>query len=452
LSFFSKIGTQNALNRGLTKHKGMVLGNGEEGKYTVTFLGPAQNDLGHVTKLANGLKERFKLSDEVVTKMMRTAPVIIKKGATAAEAERYKAALEAMGARVNVAPARGMPREGSAPVQDTDEGPVPLDREPQVIPVRAKTPPPAESTASPAPSEPTTPQMVTCPQCGFGQSATDECVKCGVIISKFLKYQGEVKDITEEGDGTVLPTAGTPVTQGAPAQSQRISGSPISEPTGSTPWEEMASLGFITALFRTMKQVLFSPKAFFSAMPVNKGVSGPLFYAVIISFFGTTVGLLAQFALSGFMGSTAPEGGGMPGVGVSLFQTAFLIIYAIALPILLVIGFFIASGIFHVCLLIVGAGKRGFEATFRVVAYTTSSQVFALIPFLGAFIITIYNLVLWTIGFREVHRTTTGRAFVAVLLPMVVVIFFIVLIVLAVIIPLIFSHGQMPQPQAPSIE
>jgi len=426
------------------------LSNGEEAKYNVTFLGPTQNNLEHVTKLASGLKERFKLSDEVVTRMMRMAPVIIKKGATAAEAERYKVALEAMGARVNVVPAKVMPREDPAPVQRTDEGPSPLDREPQVIPVRAKTPPLVENAAPP---EQTAPEMVTCPQCGFGQSATDECVKCGVIISKFMKYQGEVKETTEEGVGTVLPlpAAGTPA-QGDQAQPRRIIGSPISEPTGSTPWEEMASLGFITALFRTMKEVLFSPKAFFSRMPVDKGFSSPLFYGVIISFLGTTVGLLAQYALSGFTGSTAPGGAGIPGVGVSLFQTAFLIIYAIALPILLVIGFFIASGIFHVCLLIVGAGKRGFEATFRVVAYTTSSQVFALIPFVGGIIITIYNLVLWTIGFRQVHRTTTGRAFVAVLLPMVIITFFIVLIVLVVIIPLIFSQGQMTQPQPPSFE
>ena len=418
---------------------------GEEAKFNVTFLGPAQNDLEHVTKLASGLKERFKLSDEVVTRMMRMAPVIIKKGATGAEAERYKAALDAMGARVAVAPVEVFPLEGSTPVQHTDEGPSPLDREPQVIAVRGKAPPFAEDAAVP---EQTAPQMATCPQCGFGQSATDECVKCGVIISKFIKYQGEVKPSELESGSP--PQSGGTTTEGS--QPQRMIGVPMEEPTGSPPWEEMASLGFITALFRTMKEVLFSPKAFFSTMPVNKGFSAPLFYGVIISFFGTTVGLLAQYALSGFTGSTAPEGAGMPGVGVSLFQTAFLIIYAIALPIILVMGFFIASGIFHVCLLIVGAGKRGFEATFRVVAYTTSSQVFALIPFLGAIIITIYNLVLWTIGFREIHRTTTGRAFVAVLLPMVVITFFIVLIVLAVIIPLIFSHGQMTQPQPPSFE
>jgi hypothetical protein len=217
-------------------------------------------------------------------------------------------------------------------------------------------------------------------------------------------------------------------------------------PSSSVPWEDMASLGFLTAFFRTMKQVLFSPTVFYRRMPVNKGLATPLFYGVIISFLGTTIGLLAQYALSGFVGSVTQAEGN---VGVTFFQTAFLLIYALVLPILIAVGFFIGSGIFHICLLIVGAGKQGFEATFRVVSYASSSQVFALVPFLGGFIILIYNLVLWTIGFRESHRTTTGKALIAVLLPMVVILFFLGLIFFAIVIPFIFSQGQPMMEQQP---
>jgi hypothetical protein len=142
---------------------------------------------------------------------------------------------------------------------------------------------------------------------------------------------------------------------------------------------------------------------------------------------------------------------GMEGMGGSmqLFQTTFIIIYAIFLPILIAIGLFIMSAIFHISLLIVGAGKRGFEATFRVVAYTSSTQIFGIVPVIGAFIVTIYNLVLWTIGFRESHRTTTGRALIAVLLPMIVVVTLVVLLVFAIVIPLVLSQGQMMMPQQP---
>jgi hypothetical protein len=277
------------------------------------------------------------------------------------------------------------------------------------------------------------------------QEQTDECIKCGVIISKVLKYQDAVKPpgVEAAAPGVASPSAGGP-------QAQRIIGTPIDAPEGSTPWEDMASLGFFTALFRTMKEVLFAPTAFFRKMPVSSGFAPPLFYGVILGFVGGLIAFLLQVALSGSMGSF-PGGEGVEGVerGIHLFQTTFIIIYAIFLPFLIAVGLFIASGIFHLCLLIVGAGKRGFEATFRVVAYANSTQVFAIVPFVGGFIALIYDLVLWTIGFRESHRTTTGKALIAVLLPMIVVVFFVVLIAFAIIIPLFLSKGQVMMPQQP---
>jgi hypothetical protein len=415
------------------------LSDAQEARYNITFLGPVQNDLEHVNKLAEGLKVRFRLSDEAITRMMRMAPVVIKKDATLAEAQQYKGAFEAIGARVQLEPVGVEPREEVEQPQFTEEGPVSFNREPQIIPVRTKTPPP--STEKAAPEAQAESQVTTCPQCGCVQNKTNECMRCGIIISKFLKYQEEVKPAGAEGV-TPGPAAKTP--EEGP-QPQRIIGIPIEAPTSSIPWEDMASLGFFTAFFRTMKQVLFSPTAFFRNMPVSKGMGSPLLYGVIISFFGTTIGLLAQFALAGFMGGSSQVEGMQ---GVNFFQTAFLLIYAFFLPIIIAVGLFIGSAIFHICLLIVGAGKKGFEATFRVLSYASSSQAFALVPFLGGFIIVIYNLVLWTIGFRESHHTTTGRAFIAVLLPVIIMSFLIGLLIVAIIIPLILTQGQsmMEQP------
>jgi ribosomal protein L32/ribosomal protein L37E len=491
--------------------------------------------LEHVNKLVQGLKARFKLSDEAVTKMMKMASVVIKKDATLSEAQRYKEALEAIGAKVQLEPieeasieeAEGQPQqtegapssldrepqvipvkektrfpspeptaheektgpqmitcpqcgfeqvatdectrcgviigykealeaigakvqlepieeasieEAEGQPQQTEGAPSSLDREPQVIPVKEKTRfPSPEPTAH---EEKTGPQMITCPQCGFEQVATDECTRCGVIISKFLKYQAEVKPLEAEGG-----TQGTAGTSTAGPQPQGMIGTPMAGPSSSVPWEDMASLGFLAAFFRTMKEVLLSPTVFFKRMPVNKGLSNPLFYGVIISFFATSVGLIAQYAFSGFIGSFSQVEGMQ---GVSFFQTAFFLIYVLLLPIIIAVGLFILSAIFHICLLIVGAGKQGFEATFRVVAYASSTQAFALVPFLGGFIILIYNLALWTIGFRESQRTTTGRAFIAVLLPVVIILFIIGLIVFTVVLPLIFSQqGQVIQQEAP---
>lgn len=458
----------------------------QEIRYKVTFLGPVKNDLSTVSTLAAGLKDRFKLDDEAVTRMMKMVPVVIKKGATESEAQKYKQAIEAIGGKIQVDPIGAVseepqqteesspapPEEAGAEQQATEhpppppvgtgtpqeegqhateqqtqeEGPKPLDREPQVIPVKAKTPPPeAPETASSEKTQGAEPQMLQCPQCGYVQEQTDECIKCGVIISKFLKYQDTVKP---PGVEAAAPGAAGPAAEGPHVQ--RVIGTPIDAPTGSTPWEDMASLGIVTAFFRTIKEVLFAPTAFFKKMPVSSGLAPPLFYGVILGFVGGLIAILLQFGLFGSMGSV-PEMEGMEGMerNFQLFQTTFIIIYAIFLPILIAIGLFIMSAVFHVCLLIVGAGKRGFEATFRVVAYTNSTQVFALLPVVGGFIALIYNLVLWTIGFRESHRTTTGRAFIAVLLPMIVVVILIVLVVFAIVIPLVLSQGQMMIPEQP---
>lgn len=432
----------------------------QEARYKVTFLGPVQNDLPTVSKLAAGLKDRFKLDDEAVTRMMKMVPVVIKKGATESEAQKYKQVLEAIGGKVQVDLIEAVseepqqteesspsPEEAGTGQQAKEEGgPQPLDREPQVIPVKAKTPPPeTPETAASKETKETEPQMLQCPQCGYVQEQTDECVKCGVIISKVLKYQDTVKP---PGVEAAAPGAAGPAAEGP--QVQRIIGTPIDEPEGSTPWEDMASLGFFTAFFRTIKEVLFAPTAFFRKMPVSSGLAPPLFYGVILGFVGALIAILLQVTLFNPMGSF-PEMEGMEGMGggFQLFQTTFIIIYAIFLPILIAIGLFIMSGVLHLCLLIVGAGKRGFEATFRVVAYTGSTQVFAIVPLVGWVIAPIYNVVLWVIGFRESHRTTTGRALIAVLLPVIVGVVFFILMVFAIVIPLVLSKGQMIMPQQP---
>jgi hypothetical protein len=430
----------------------------QEARYKVTFFGPVHNDIANVNRLVEGLKDRFKLSDEAVTKMMRMAPVAIKSGATLSEAQRYQAVLEAMGAKVQVEPIEEVPEElqqpekspsppqgpeapqGEEPQQTTEKNASPLDREPQVIPVKAKTPSlSATSAESSGMKTEAGPQMVKCPQCGYVQEQTDECIKCGIIISKFLKYQGEVKP-----PGVEAPPPGT---IGAPAegpQAQRIIGTPMEEPTGYSPWEDMATLGFFKAFFRTIKEVLFSPPQFFRAMPVDKNIHYSLLYGIIMGFFVALSGLLWQFAFSGLTGG----GKGMQGME-ALFTPFFLIIYAFFLPFVIIFSLFMYTGMLHTMLILVGGNRRGLDATFRVVAYTQSAQIFTLIPILGVFIYLIYTPILLAIGFKESHQINTGKAVFAVLLPAIIVLA-VGIIVAVMFVPLILSLiPQMMMPQQP---
>ena len=483
----------------------------QEARYKVIFLGPVHNDLANVNKLAEGLKDRFKLSEEAVTKMMRTAPVAIKKEATLAEAQQYKEVLEALGAKVQV----DLLEEVKEEVQQTEESPPPLDQEPQIIPVEAETPPPPTETGTPEKEEPqqteesppsldrepesvsvqeiplppssetgapekeepqqteeapppldrkpqvipvkakTPPpssetaateqveagqQMIKCPQCGYVQEETDECFKCGVIISKFLKVQEEVKPA---GIGRVAPGAvRTPTAEGP--QPQRILGTPMEEPSGYSPWEDMANLGFFAAFFRTMREVLFSPMSFFREMPVDKNIHYSLIYGIIMGFFVALSGLLWQFAFSGLMGG----GEGMQGME-ALFTPFLFIIYAFFLPFVITFSLFMYTGMLHTMLIVVGGNRRGLDATFRVVAYTQSAQVFSLIPILGVFIYLVYTPILFAIGFKQSHQITTGKAVLAVILPLLIVLGFGIIIAV-MFVPLILSLiPQMMMQQQP---
>ena len=83
-----------------------IMGNGEA-RYRVIFMGPAVKDFGLVDQLVHNLQDHCNLSSQVVTKMMRLAPLTVKHDVDLQEAERYKKALEGMGARVEIEPMDG---------------------------------------------------------------------------------------------------------------------------------------------------------------------------------------------------------------------------------------------------------------------------------------------------------------------------------------------------------
>ena len=76
-------------------------------KYRVIFMGAAIKDFGLVDKLAQNLQNHCNISAQAVTKMLRLAPLTVKQGVDLQEAERYKKALEAMGAKVTIEPMNG---------------------------------------------------------------------------------------------------------------------------------------------------------------------------------------------------------------------------------------------------------------------------------------------------------------------------------------------------------
>jgi hypothetical protein len=105
----------------------------------------------------------------------------------------------------------------------------------------------------------------------------------------------------------------------------------------------------------------------------------------------------------------------MAGMGVG--SAAFIVL----LPLFVVVWLFIGSAIVHLCLMIVGGANQSFETTFRVLAFTQGSTgPLQMIPVCGGLIAFVWALVCTCIGLARAHETDTGRAVLAVLLPLIV--------------------------------
>ena len=105
----------------------------------------------------------------------------------------------------------------------------------------------------------------------------------------------------------------------------------------------------------------------------------------------------------------------MAGMGIGSIGLIVLV------PLAIVIVLFIGAAIVHLCLMIVGGANQPFETTFRVLAFTQGSTgVLQLIPVCGGVIAAVWGIVVNCIGLARAHETDTGRALLAIFLPLIV--------------------------------
>lgn len=207
------------------------------------------------------------------------------------------------------------------------------------------------------------------------------------------------------------PSYGGPLPYGAPPAG------------GGHPWERRRTIGFLAALIETTKQVLTEPAAFFRSMPVTGGLGSPLLYAVIIAYVGLVASTIYNLVFRSVLSSSLTQmgsGGELERLAPFLAGTTSLVLNLLFGPVFIVIGLFIGAGIFHLVLLALGGATRGFEATFRVAAFSQAASIFNVVPACGGLIGLVYTLVLLVIGLSEAHQISRGKAAVAVLVPFVV--------------------------------
>jgi hypothetical protein len=237
---------------------------------------------------------------------------------------------------------------------------------------------------------------VNCPHCGRGFVPVEGqrfCSWCGSP----LETPGGV---SHEGHPEQGPTG----EYARPSASEAV----LPRPVEYCPWEDQERLGFVQGISQTVRQSLFSPKDFFAGLPRHGGLLNPLFYALIVGTAGSMVGYLWSIA---FGTSVVPTS--------SLSKTATVGL-ALLIPLLAFMGLVVGAALLHISLFLVGGANEDFEATFRVVCYCTSADLFAVFPILGQFIGLIWKIYITVVGVREVHGISTGRSVLAFALPSLV--------------------------------
>ena len=163
--------------------------------------------------------------------------------------------------------------------------------------------------------------------------------------------------------------------------------------------------------------VLTRPSEAFTAMKREGGLGEPLLYAIIGGSFGLVFYFIYHLAFQS-LGLFANRPNPLAHLVGASIGGVILIIFV---PVIVAIGAFLNAAILHVCLMIVGGAKQPFETTFRVICFASGS-VFPLmvVPLCGGFIAGVWDIVLRCIGLARAHETDTGRAVLAVLLPVIV--------------------------------
>ena len=194
-------------------------------------------------------------------------------------------------------------------------------------------------------------------------------------------------------------------------------------------WERRSEVGFLKAIFQTVKSVLFHPGTTFSKMNPKGGILAPFIYWILMRMAMLPIAIFYYNKMISFLHHFISHlGPKFAAVNLSFPLTRTIILIFLA-P-------FFCSGIIHLGLKIVGAARHSWRATFRIFCYALGSvSIFAIIPLLGSFLVIFWGCFVFFTGLKKVNECSTGRAIFSMLLSLVLpVLFAAVLILCAVVI------------------
>lgn len=181
---------------------------------------------------------------------------------------------------------------------------------------------------------------------------------------------------------------------------------------GGTAWDRETKGGYVNAFLETFKASLVKPVPFFEEVAKSSCVLKPWLYAIII--YEIMFIVVAAYQLGFFAIGMTSSVSSLPALSLGLISVVLMA------PVIATTGLFIGAALTHLCMMIVGAAKKDFMATFRVLCYSSAPNILQVIPIVGAFVGAVWSIILTIVGLKVVHETTYGKSALAVFLPTIV--------------------------------
>ena len=180
-------------------------------------------------------------------------------------------------------------------------------------------------------------------------------------------------------------------------------------------WERDEQNLPVGSVVETVKQVLSAPTATFRDMPETGGFLKPMLFYILTGWASGGAALVYQL-LAAMINPSMVFGEAAKDISSPMMVGIFIGILFF-LPVFLIFGIYASAGFFHLALLMTGAAKKPFEATFRALAYAQgSTSVLQFVPLCGGYLYPALSLVYSVIALREVHRAELWRVVLAAFL------------------------------------
>lgn len=247
----------------------------------------------------------------------------------------------------------------------------------------------------------------------FTDQEVSDGLKSGRFLPSDLAWREPMPSWQPLSTFTDLPEPSPEGTERIPIEDAQGQASRNIEPA----WERETGLAPGAAI-QTVRQVFSAPTRTFQNLPPSGGIGRPLFFQILAGWISGGVALFYQLVAwlinpQMFLGEAAK------GVSSTMLVAGCFGVL-LCLPLFLVVGAFVWAALFHAFLLLTGAARNGFEATFRALAYSGgATSTLQLVPLCGGYLYPLANLFYGIIALKEIHRTDLWRVVLSALLMLV---------------------------------